>query len=165
MSSVVDFTIRNVEEKDVGAISQLAHRIWRQHYTPIIGEEQVEYMLNNWYSHAFLKSQVVDKERLFLTAELKGELVGYIQSSQHDGMTFIHKLYIAQEVRGRGIGRSLLEAIPQDKPLRLRVNRQNIDSVAFYQRYGFEIIDKSVLDIGNDFVMDDYIMQRLVFTG
>ena len=32
-------------EQAAGKISALAGEIWREHYTPIIGAEQVEYML------------------------------------------------------------------------------------------------------------------------
>ena len=32
----------------IGVVETLARRIWRMHYTSIVGEEQVEYMLNKF---------------------------------------------------------------------------------------------------------------------
>jgi predicted lactoylglutathione lyase len=43
------------------------------------------------------------------------------------------------------------------KLLHLNVNKQN-PAVQFYVKCGFEIEKEVVLDIGNGFVMDDYIM-------
>lgn len=160
MMASSDFIIRPASASDVDELSALAHRIWREHYTPIIGRDQVEYMLGLWYGVDFLLKQVADKDRLFLVLEQMEKLKGYIQSSEQKGHTFIHKLYIAPESQGQGMGSALLGALPKHLPIRLRVNRNNIDSIAFYKRHRFEIIAEDVLDIGEGYAMDDYIMRR-----
>jgi ribosomal protein S18 acetylase RimI-like enzyme len=38
------------------------------------------------------------------------------------------------------------------------VNRDN-PAIQFYQKFGFEIIDKEDIDIGNGFLMEDYVMK------
>lgn len=162
MTAKSSFLIRDVTVVDVEELSTLAHRIWREHYTPIIGNEQVEYMLGLWYSPEFLTKQVLDESRLFLTAQVAGELKGYIQSSEQESHSFIHKLYIAPESQGQGLGKALLGALPKGLPLSLRVNRDNHNSIAFYQHCGFKIVAEDVLDIGQGFVMDDYAMQRSI---
>ena len=35
---------------DSNELASLAEKIWRQHFTPIIGDEQVNYMLSNFQS-------------------------------------------------------------------------------------------------------------------
>jgi diamine N-acetyltransferase len=42
----------------------------------------------------------------------------------------------------------------------LQVNRNNFDSIAAYQRLGFEVVDLVKTDIGGGFYMDDYVMAK-----
>jgi len=44
--------------------------------------------------------------------------------------------------------------------LMLSVNKRNAKAIAAYRRNGFVIADSVVTDIGNGFVMDDYIMAK-----
>ena len=41
----------------------------------------------------------------------------------------------------------------------LTCNRNNTNSIEIYKHWGFEIVREEVKDIGNGFVMDDYIME------
>ena len=43
--------------------------------------------------------------------------------------------------------------------IRLTVNRNNRDAISAYEKLGFEVVNESVTNIGNGFVMDDYIME------
>ena len=42
----------------------------------------------------------------------------------------------------------------------LRVNRNNINAVAAYERFGFGIVATNKKDIGGGYVMDDYLMLK-----
>jgi hypothetical protein len=42
----------------------------------------------------------------------------------------------------------------------LNVNKYN-KAQYFYSKLGFAIIKEEVIDIGNDYVMDDYVMESL----
>ena len=42
----METAIRLANSSDVDCITSLAEKIWRAHYTPIIGSKQVDYMLN-----------------------------------------------------------------------------------------------------------------------
>jgi RimJ/RimL family protein N-acetyltransferase len=44
----------------------------------------------------------------------------------------------------------------------LAVNKRNSRAIAAYRKWGFEIEQAVVKDIGDGFVMDDYIMVRPV---
>src|SRR5699024_5364762 len=57
-------------------ISALAHVIWREHYTPIIGARQVDYMLERGYSPAAL-ARLKDTGTLFTLARCNAQYVGY----------------------------------------------------------------------------------------
>jgi ribosomal protein S18 acetylase RimI-like enzyme len=42
----------------------------------------------------------------------------------------------------------------------LTVNRYNDATIAVYEKKGFRTVRTQVADIGNGFVMDDYIMEK-----
>ncbi|MDG1286638.1 MAG: GNAT family N-acetyltransferase [Rickettsiales bacterium] len=151
-------TFRDAELTDLSKLSVLAHRIWREHYVPIIGAQQVEYMLKKWYNLDALTQQMQEPERFTRLVEADGQMAGYIQYGRKDDAMFIYKVYIEQTYRGQGIGRQLFDQIGS-RPLELRVNKDNVKSIAFYERYGFEITAENLLEIGDGFVMDDYVMR------
>ncbi len=78
----------------------------------------------------------------------------------------LSKIYIRQAERGQGAGRVLLAFIENRcrsggfDILWLTVNRFNAATVAWYKRHGFQIVDEVKKDIGNSFIMDDYIMEK-----
>lgn len=53
----METAIRLANSSDVDCITSLAEKIWRAHYTPIIGSKQVDYMLNKMYSKDSLIQQ------------------------------------------------------------------------------------------------------------
>ena len=46
----------------------------------------------------------------------------------------------------------------QSNRIILNVNKNN-SAVQFYQKVGFTIMEELILDIGEGYVMDDYVMQ------
>ena len=42
----------------------------------------------------------------------------------------------------------------------LQVNKQNGGSLAFYGKAGFTVREEAVFDIGQGYVMDDYVMEK-----
>ena len=49
-----------LSEKDFKLIAELASTIWNEHYTPIIGIEQVAYMIDKFQSLDAIKKQAQD---------------------------------------------------------------------------------------------------------
>ena len=46
------------------------------------------------------------------------------------------------------------------KFLSLTVNKNNKETIKAYEKMGFKQVRDIVIDIGNNFVMDDYIMEK-----
>jgi diamine N-acetyltransferase len=154
--------LRPATPEDIPLIARLADRIWRAHYTPIIGTAQVEYMLGNLYSEKSLRKQVEDGQQYFL-AEHEGEVIGYVSVSENPANElFLHKFYLEVSRQGKGFGKKifaeLLERFPNVETIRLQVNRMNYKSVNFYFRVGFTIENAKNFDIGDGFFMEDYVM-------
>jgi ribosomal protein S18 acetylase RimI-like enzyme len=155
--------IKNPEEVRIAA--GLARRIWQQHFTPIIGPDQVAYMLERFQSFEAMSRQIEEglAYHLILDAdEPSGYLAVQAREPQRD--LFLSKLYVLAEKRGRGLGREGLEfcvglarSMGLDR-ITLRVNRDNDLAVRFYEKAGFRTDRCDVCDIGGGFVMDDYIM-------
>ncbi len=163
-------TKRVATPTDIDAVAALAHEIWNQHFTPIIGQQQVDYMLGKFQSVPAITRQIrEDGYDYYLVADEDGD-VGYftLVADEGGGTLQISKLYLKRSCRGRGIGREVLAWIEQEcvardvRELWLTVNKDNGDSIAFYQRVGFVIAEAMITDIGNGFVMDDHRMVKKV---
>lgn len=78
-----------------------------------------------------------------------GKICGFIGLSGEN----IEMLFISPEYRGMGIGCMLLNnAITQYDVIKVDVNEQNAQAIRFYERTGFEVINRSDLDaMGNSF--------------
>lgn len=78
----------------------------------------------------------------------------------------ISKIYVDKDFRGQNLGSDLLEfAIKFAKENKLNkvwltVNKNNTVSMDWYEKRGFRKVKKVEIDIGNGFIMDDYIMER-----
>ncbi len=158
-------------DADFLEIAALGREIWREHYTPIIGAAQVEYMLEKFQSAKVMKQQA-DDGYTYVKAYADGRLAGYCGvQPQPDSSLFLSKLYIHKEFRGRGLGRALLGravgpfVMTGGVKVWLTVNRHNAGSIAAYKKMGFAVEREQVSDIGNGYVMDDYVMRRIVAAG
>lgn len=148
-------------------IHQLSHSIWPVAYKNVISEGQIDYMLEMMYSLESLEEQL-QNNKVFILAEEANEFVGFASYELNfDGFqkTKIHKLYVLPETQGKGVGKQLVDYIAeiasknQNTFLQLAVNKNN-KAKDFYVKIGFEIAYEAVFDIGNGFVMDDYIMEK-----
>ena len=147
---------------DFELIEKMAKDIWQQYYTPIIGSNQVVYMLDKYYSKDALKEQSRKGQEFWLVIS-EGSPVGYIGiSKRSDNNSFIHKFYLQPQLHRKNIGslvfKRLIEIYQTANVFRLQVNINNFKAVNFYFKCGFRIEKRLVLDIGEGYVMDDYIM-------
>ncbi|MFO0388601.1 MAG: GNAT family N-acetyltransferase [Alphaproteobacteria bacterium] len=159
--------IREMQQDDVDAVSSMAARIWRSHYVPdIVSAEQIEYMLPKVASREVFAAQVADTNRKLWIISLGDVPAGYAAViDKGSTVWFLDKLYIDSNLQRTGLGFALLDHILNTiKPeqLVLRVNRKNIKAINFYFKHGFVIDSLDVLDLGDGFVMDDFIMKRVL---
>lgn len=154
---------------DIDVVATLAQEIWTQHFTPIIGESQVKYMLTKFQSADAIKSQISSGCEYYL-AEVDNERVGYtcLIPDLNNSKMMLSKIYIQYSARGKGTGRSILDFIEKKcitekvTTLWLTVNRFNTVPVSWYKRRGFDVVDEVKKDIGDGFFMDDYIMEKKI---
>ena len=150
-------------DADIKAIADLADIIWHEHFTPIIGEAQVEYMLDKFQSYHAISDAVNNNGYIYYMAYDNGEFCGYIGIQPEGSAVLLSKIYVEASHRGKGIAKKMIETVKSDysdyEKLWLTVNRHNDGPIAAYKKLGFETVRTQVADIGNGFVMDDYIME------
>lgn len=161
--------IKQLTQNEVLIVNQLAREIWPKVYDYMISKEQIDYMIDWMYDTNTLMEQAMTGH-LFYIITVDGQPKGFmgIEPNYPDSGTLrLHKLYVHPESQGMGLGQQLLdyaEKIANELDLasiNLNVNRAN-KAVAFYQKNGFEIIKEEDLNIGKGFVMDDYVMGKVV---
>ena len=92
-------------------------------------------------------------------------LVGYIALAHEETQLFLSKIYLKKEARGCGYASKMFAYIQeharkyQYNSIYLTCNKQNRHSLDVYKKWGFKKVDEDVTDIGNGYVMDDYILE------
>jgi diamine N-acetyltransferase len=156
--------VQKVNAEAIPIIKNLANIIWPATYSELITPQQVDYMMELIYSSSSLQKQIA-KGHQFIMAYDENKPVAfasYSASENNAAVYKLHKIYILPNQQGKGIGKQLVNYIIQDiapaTALQLNVNRSN-KALQFYQKIGFKIIGEEDIDIGNEFYMNDYVLE------
>lgn len=151
-------------EADVVTVMPVIDSIWREVFTPIIGEHDVDYMLENYQSVPVILAEMAAGNRYFALM-LDNMIVGYTAYKVEEDHIYVSKLYILDDFRGQGYMRKIFEwydEMAKRKGLKqkLKVNQGNERAIAVYKHLGFELIAEQHVDIGGGVVMDDFIFEK-----
>lgn len=147
-------------------IRKITFEVWPPTYTPIIGEHQLQYMLDRFYTPEALTQQMDSGHRFYIGYE-GDEAVAFASISEiEDAVYKLHKLYALTSMQGKGLGYAMLQHVKNmilaeraTAELRLNVNRHNARAIAFYNKVGFEEMAVEDIDIGYGYFMNDYILR------
>ena len=161
------FKIEKATIKDIPLVRELCFKVWPQTYSGILSEGQINYMLEMMYSESSLKQQMEEGAEFIFVYE-DSEPVGFASFEEIEPSLFkLHKIYVLPSQQGKGTGKFVIDYILEEikgrgaSSLQLQVNRNN-KAKGFYEKLGFTCIKEIKLDIGRGYVMDDYIMEKLV---
>ncbi|HUF19418.1 MAG TPA: GNAT family N-acetyltransferase [Burkholderiales bacterium] len=165
---VGDFRISAADDADLQPIARLAREIWYRHYPGIISVRQIDYMLGQRYRAEAMRRQIAGGRAWWDKLETGGRLVGFAsyETGERNGDMKLDKLYVDHRFQGRGFGSALLRHVETEAcrhgcgRLYLQVNKNNKGAIAAYLRNGYAIVESVKVDIGNGFVMDDYVMAK-----
>lgn len=161
------YLIREATTADVEAILQIAEETWWPTYEPLLGKEQVAYMLDEIYSQKKITDQVKNKEQTFLLLLEDEQPVAFAAYSPREDdpeIYKLHKLYCHPATQGKGYGKILINAVIDKtkeagkRKLDLNVNRYN-KAKDFYERMGFTVAYEEDIPIG-PYWMNDYVMRK-----
>ena len=157
-----------ITKSEIEAVVILGRKIWNQHYVPIIGQGQVDYMLEKFQSISALNDQIENQKYYYFMIFNNLELTGYIGLQDQKDTLFLSKIYLTDEVRGKGIGKMAVDFCVDFarknsySRIELTVNKNNVVAITAYQKIGFKKINAIVTDIGGGYVMDDYVFEMIV---
>ena len=148
-------------------VIDLTKKIWPVAYGEILSKAQLDYMIDKFYNETALREQIEVKGHVFyLAKDYDEKYVGFVsyEVNCEPNKTKIHKIYVLPETQGTGLGRQFFELVKDkaienhQKAIFLNVNKYN-NAIHFYTKLGFAKMKDEVIDIGNGYVMDDYVME------
>lgn len=158
----MNIQLHKAHSQDIPLIASMASKIWKAYYPAIITHEQIDYMLDKFYSVASMERQMNSGQDFYLIKKNE-DIVGYLSvTKQNKGDYFLNKFYIDLDEHRKNIGENsffqLLNLLADLNIIRLTVNRSNFKSINFYFKLGFIIEEVKDFDIGNNYFMNDFIM-------
>ncbi len=154
-----------VTPENMHLIRPLAEKIWQKTYGSLLDAAQIEYMLPMMYSNERIANEIQEGYcwELFV---VEGEVLGYVDYKvMEDNRVFLSKIYLDTDQQQRGLGKLMLQHVidfsreNKADAVYLTVNKHNAKAIAFYERNNFQCMESKTFDIGEGYVMDDYIYQ------
>lgn len=159
--------ITKANKQHIPTIRQLADQLWPVAFASILSAQQIDYMMEMMYSPASLVKQM-DEGHQYVIASLDKQNIGYVSyeiGHHQSSKTKIHKLYISPQHQRHGVGKAMINYVAKqaleanNNSLFLNVNKYNIQAISFYRKHHFVLIKEEAIDIGDGFIMDDYVFE------
>lgn len=159
---------RIIDKKELDEVCKIAWATWPVCYKELLTAEQIEYMLQLFYTPEQLDKNCFQKGHLFYLLKQEDQAIGFASielNHQELLQTKLHKLYVLPGFQQLGAGKMLFNemiTIAKDdhqQNFTLHVNRGN-PAISFYEKWGFEIIKEEDFDIGKGHFMNDFLMRK-----
>lgn len=166
--------LESENKEKIAEMSDFAGKIFFDYYNPILPEGQASYMISRFLSVSAIEEKLSESHQpkvLFEfvkdseTDEKLGFASYWIQKDENSkDECYLDKFYLSEASRGKGMGKMILDHLKifckeNNLPhITLNVNKYN-KTVQIYEKLGFKNIRSEVNDIGNGYVMDDYVMR------
>ncbi len=166
-------SIRMATATDAEMLTELAWRTFYDAFAPMNSPENLEtYMRQNFTLQKF-SAQLADLRATFLIAELEATPVAFAKLCEGDAPDCvrgsapieIERFYVDQQFHGRGVAHTLMQACLDrarqsgHKTAYLGVWENNHRAIAFYRKWGFEVVGSHVFQMGDE-AQNDLLMER-----
>ena len=159
--------IRLATAADFSTIESIARKTWPLAYGTLLSKEQLNYMLDLFYSKSALKADVLIKKHYYYLAFAQGEAVGFagIEHQYLPNTTKLHKLYVLPQFQRQNLGIQLLDFVSEIaleagcSALTLNVNRYN-SAKKFYKKNGFTVVKSEDIELEHGYLMEDYVLVK-----
>lgn len=151
------------DAESIAEMSRMATEILREHYDPIVGKEQNDYMLDKFQSVKAINEQLGNGYRYYFV-QCDGRNVGFMAFYPRESAMYLSKLYLYKSERGKGFSRQMLAFVSAEAhrenlyAVELNVNKHN-PSISVYERLGFSHLRAEKIDIGHGYFMDDFVLR------
>ena len=149
------------DDNGIKEMSRMATAIVREHFDPIIGKEQNDYMIQKFQTADAIKEQLEHGYQYYFVSDEKHR-IGFLAFYPRENAMYLSKLYLYKDERGKGYSRQMLDFVIRNARnigltfIELNVNRNN-SAIHAYEKLGFKVIRAEKNDIGAGFFMDDYV--------
>lgn len=157
-----------ITEKDIETLATAANEVWHEYFRSILALEQIDYMVKKFQSVPALTYQIKCQSYQYYILNDNETPTGYIGIHPESNRLFLSKIYLLKPYRKKGFASLMLKKVEEiarktgKSSIYLTVNKYNTNSKEVYEHKGFNIIDSTVTDIGGGFVMDDYVMEKIL---
>lgn len=161
-------------KKELPIIKELAYKIWPSTYGEILSREQLVFMLDKFYDLSYLENLMLVENQVFLLISENDKYLGFCayqlniyNTTSENFSTKLHKIYVLPETQGKGLGKILLNEVEKvaftntNYSIFLNVNRFN-NAITFYKKQGYSVIETVDIEIGNGYLMEDYMMEKIL---
>jgi GNAT superfamily N-acetyltransferase len=165
--------IRRATAADSDLLADLGKRTFRDSFGYANTPEDMAMYLSKSFSPSIQAAELADPANVFFLAEVVGEPVGYARLRQGpvpptilgSHPLEIVRIYAVESWIGRGVGSALMQACLDlaekrgHNTLWLDVWEHNPRAIAFYNKWGFEVVGNQPFRLGRD-LQNDLLMAR-----
>ena len=155
-----------VSEKNIHLVQPLAKEIWNEAYKDLLSQDQIDYMIDMMYSNEKINEGIANGD-VWEILKVDNVPSGYLHYKlDEDNTVFLSKIYLKESNQTKGIGQLMLNRVVDyakekgAKAVHLTVNKHNAKAIRFYEKNGFKNMESKTFDIGNGYIMDDFIFQK-----
>ena len=158
-------SFRPVLQEDAPELAAMADEIWNEYFTALFPKDQVDYMLDKYYSQEAIEARIKNKGRCYFFIVDGTTTIGYYAISPHQDSLLV-KVYLKSQFRGKGLGKQVMKRIykitKQEgyKRIYLAVEKNNVAAMHAFTRGGYHVSHSLKSDIGNGYTMDLYILEK-----
>ena len=98
----------------IAGLSAFASEIVKEHFDPIIGPEQNDYMIARFQSVSAITEQIRSGYRYYVAENEAGKMEGFLAFYPRDGKMYLSKFYVHRAARGHGIARKMFEFVEEE---------------------------------------------------
>jgi hypothetical protein len=103
----------NTNAVEIKELSDLAVKIVKEHFDPIIGAAQNDYMIKRFQSVSAITEQLEHGYQYYFVCDSAGNKVGFLAFYLRENELYLSKFYLQKNQRGKGIRSCLKHLIRQ----------------------------------------------------
>lgn len=163
--SIDSYEIKTAKfEDEIMGIAGCAYITWHDTYDNLLPDGQVDYMIKKYQSFDAIKRDISENGYIYYAVISGTKVIAFCGVKPENEKLFISKIYVMPKYQRCGIASEIFEKLLVDfkdkyNIFYLTVNKNNEKAISAYKSFGFEIKKSITTDIGNGYVMDDYIME------
>lgn len=167
--------LRQATEADTALLAEVGARTFRDAFGGQNTAEDMARYLAGAFSQEKMIEEIREPGSSFFIAFVDDQSVGYIKLRtskrpaciEDDAPIELERIYVDQHCIGQGVGAALMQRAINEarqagyKTIWLGVWKKNDSAIAFYKKWGYEIVGEHEFVVGED-VQHDHIMAKRI---